>query len=76
MNGLHPLGAQFLQPANLGVDIVGLDIEVHAAGMAHLLYLDVQAVVRVLESLVDPLASRQLAHRHTERRAPKAGGPV
>src|SRR5579872_6504843 len=39
-----PLGAQLLQPRDLGIDIVGLDVEMDPARMVHLLDLDIEFV--------------------------------
>src|SRR5579863_9545219 len=75
MYRLDALGAQFFQPADLGLDIVGFNVEMHAARVAHYLHLDVQAMLGVDEPLVGlALAGSQFAHRHTERAAPELGG--
>ena len=75
MNGLYSFGAQFLQPQNLGVDIVGFDIEVYAARMVHLLDLDIETVLRILEPFVERgFIGRQFAHGHAERTGPEIRG--
>src|SRR6202044_2401895 len=75
MYRLDALGAQFFQPADLGLDIVGFNVEMHPARVAHYLHLDVQAMRGVDESFVGvALAGRQFAHRHAERAAPELGG--
>jgi hypothetical protein len=61
--------------ADLGLDIVGFNIEVHPTRVLYDLHLDVQAMLRVLEPFVGiTLAGRQLVHRHAEGSAPKIGG--
>src|ERR1700676_5126850 len=75
MNGLDSPGTQSFQPPHLGLDIVGFDIEMYAARMAHFLHLDVEPVLRIVEPLVERgLFGRQLPHGHAERLAPKISG--
>jgi hypothetical protein len=75
MYRLDALGAQFFQPADFRLDIVGFNVEVHAARVAHNLHLDLQAMLGVDESLVGlALAGRQLSDRHAESAAPELGG--
>ena len=52
MNVLYPPGAQFLQTVNLSLDIVGLDIQMYAAGVTHYLHLNIETVLRIVEPLV------------------------
>src|SRR5690606_26684313 len=74
----HLPGAQLLQPVGLGVDVVGLDVQVHARGMRHLLHLDVQVAGRVAELLVlgGPVAGVRVLDDHAERAAPEPGRGV
>ena len=43
---LHALRTELLEPHDLGLDVVGLDVEMHAALVIDGLYLDVQAILR------------------------------
>jgi hypothetical protein len=72
---LEPPGAQSLETPNLGLHIVGLDIEVHTARVLDLLNFDVQSEGPIVESPVElSLRTRKLAHRHAEGRPPEFGG--
>jgi hypothetical protein len=76
---LDALRAQVLEPDYLSFDIVGFDVQMHAAGMAHNLYFDLQVVLRVLEFLVNialAVRRRQRPHCHAERSAPEIRGRV
>src|SRR5580704_13422524 len=73
----HPPGAYFfyapravlLEPRHLSLDVVGLNIKVHAAFMRNLLHFDVQTICARVEDPVRRLRFR--LHRQSERRAPK-----
>src|SRR5580700_9864307 len=71
VNELDTLGSQFLEPSHLGVNVISLDIEMHAARMAHRLHFDVQAMLQIFQLLVGLLPRGQVANRHPERAAPK-----
>src|SRR5450631_3819524 len=69
---LHSLRPEHLQPAYLGFQVVGFDVEMHAAGVIDFLHLEVQAMLGILQPFVGvSLAPLQFAHFHAERSAPE-----
>src|SRR6185503_5098445 len=67
------LRAELLEPADLGFDVVGLDIEVHAAVVVDRLHFDVHALVRDLQlDVAVAFLARQGLGRHAERLGPEA----
>src|SRR5262245_1200782 len=70
---LETFRAELLEPPHLRLDVVGLDVEVHAAVVAHRLHFDVHALVRDLELHVAvAFLARQDLGRHAERLGPEA----
>jgi hypothetical protein len=69
------LRAQCFQPRHFGVDVVGLDVQVHARGVVDLLHLDVQIAGRVAEHLVFAavVAGIGVGDADAERAAPERG---
>ena len=64
-----------LEPRHLGVDVVALDVQVHAARMVDPLHLDVQAAVGVPELHVLLAFLRgEAMHVHPQRLAPEVRG--
>src|SRR6202034_2840450 len=71
------LGTQFFEPCNFRRNIVGLDIDVHAAFVVHALNLHTEFVGRRIQHAVIAPASRMLhIDRTTQRRRPKLRGGV
>src|SRR5262249_48955278 len=71
---LQPLGAERLEPAHLGLDVVGLDVQVHAAGVVDLLHLDMQVVRFCLQQrIAGVLRALRGPSRQAERPAPELG---
>src|SRR5271163_3299978 len=69
---LNFLGAERLEPAYFGGDIVGLDVEVDPARVVDLLHFDIESMLHIGEPPVGGvLASRQFVRRHAERVAPE-----
>src|ERR1700735_3663080 len=74
---LDALCTEVFQPFDFSLDVVGLDIEVHATWMAYRLHLDVKAMLMIHELLVDrALPARQGAHRQPQCASPKIRRPV
>src|SRR5262245_48115355 len=70
----NALGAEPFQPPDLGLDIVGLDVDVDAARVLDRLNLDVEAVVRARITGIARLPGLAAgARRHTESGAPEPG---
>jgi hypothetical protein len=64
--------AEGFQAPDLSLDVVGLDVKVHAARVIHRLHLDVRLARAVDETHVLPaLLARQRAGLHAERVAPE-----
>src|SRR5215469_11776385 len=75
--GLHhadAAGAESLEAARLGLDVVGFDVQVHAARVRHLLYFDVHLIGCGVERAVQRVGGCPGLDRQPERRTPEARG--
>jgi len=74
MHCLDPLRAQLLESAHLGLDVVGFDVEMHPAGVVHLLNFEIQShgggAAQPFIELA--LVAREFPHRQTESAAPES----
>src|SRR5207249_4173720 len=71
------LGTQFFEPCNFGRNVVGLDINVHAAFVVHALNLHAELVGRRFQHAVIAATSRMLhIDRTAQRVRPKLRGGV
>src|SRR6516165_3616456 len=68
--------AELLEPAYLRLDVVGLDVEVHAALVLHPLDLEVRLIGGGIQSAVQRVRRGTRPHREAERRGPEACGSV
>lgn len=69
---LHSLGAKRLQAADLGLEVIRLKIQVHAAGVVDELHLYMQARVRIVEcGVAQALDAGQRTHGPPEGASPK-----
>jgi alpha-tubulin suppressor-like RCC1 family protein len=76
LHSLDALGAEHLEPGDLGLDVVGLDVEVDAAGVRDGLDLDDEVTSAGVEALVDPAVLAEAELAHPESRAPESSGAV
>src|ERR1700683_365114 len=65
--------AEALEPAHLRLDVVALDVQVHAAFVTDLLHLDVHLIGAGLQSQVERVGRLYGAHRQAECRTPELG---
>jgi len=68
--------AELLQTAHFRLDVVALDIEMHAAFMTHLLHFEVRLVGGGTENAVQRLLIGRRKHRQLECRRPEICGRV
>jgi len=69
---LHALGAQRFQARDFRFDVVGLDVQMHAGLVLHLLHFDVQAARSRFELVVETeVAVIRVRDLQSERDAPE-----